>query len=224
MPAVLALAGWLAAPGKRLLATVLASGMVGPMAYHLLAQNGVSDYKHVVFGIIFAAPLGGLALRRGFRDLPRRVAMVPALGAIAFLGITQMDRLDQGSPDLRPAVAYLRAHVKPGQELLINNSWPFIPYLYEDGAVSSPWDVYDVYRVRAGQARRDVCDFDWFVDTPGSSAWPDRVQNRAKRCHTFREVFNAREPLVGLSNDRLDFIEYMGYATIWKNVGLRRSG
>ena len=224
VPAVLALAGWLAAPGRRLLATALLSGMVGPVAYHLSSQNGVSDHKHVVFGIIFAAPLGGLALRRAFRDVPRRMAMVPALGALAFLGITQMDRLDQGSPDLRPAVAYLRAHVKPGQELLINNSWPFIPYLYDDGAVSSPWDVYDVYRVHAGQARRSVCDFDWFVEAPGSSTWPERVQRRAKRCHTFREVFDSREPLVGLSNDRLDFIKYTGYATIWKNVGRRRSG
>jgi hypothetical protein len=152
------------------------------------------------------------------------MAMVPALAALAFLGVTQMDRLDQGSPDLRPAVAYLRAHVKPGQELLINNSWPFIPYLYDDGAVSSPWDVYDVYRVQAGQARRSVCDFDWYVEAPGSSTWPKRVQRRAKRCHTFREVFDSREALVGLSDDRLDFIRYTGYAKIWKNVGRRRSG
>lgn len=224
VPLVLALAGWLAVPSRRLLATVLASGVAGPVAYHLLSQNGVSDHKHAVYGLVFAAPLGGLALAGAARDWPRRVAMVPALAALAFLGVAQMQRLDDGSPDLRASVGYLRAHVKPGQELLINNSWPFIPYLYERGALASPWDVYDVYRVRAGQARGSVCRYDWFVDAPGGSSWSSRIRRQAKRCGTFHEVFSRPEPLVGLTNDRLDFIQYTGYARIWKNVRRERSG
>ena len=224
VPLVLALAGWLAVPSRRLLATVLASGVAGPVAYHLLSQNGVSDHKHAVYGLVFAAPLGGLALAGAARDWPRRVAMVPALAALAFLGVAQMQRLDDGSPDLRASVGYLRAHVKPGQELLINNSWPFIPYLYERGALASPWDVYDVYRVRAGQARGSVCRYDWFVDAPGGSSWSSGIRRQAKRCGTFHEVFSRPEPLVGLTNDRLDFIQYTGYARIWKNVRRERSG
>jgi hypothetical protein len=224
VPAVLALAGWLALPGRRLLATALASGAAGPVAYHLLSQSGVSDHKHAVYGLVFAAPLGGVALAGAFRDWRRRVAMVPALIALAFLGVAQMQRLDEGSPDLRPSVQYLSAHMKPGQELLINNSWPFIPYLYERGVLASPWDVYDVYRVRSGQAHGGVCRFDWFVDAPGGSSWSARIRRQAKRCGTFREVFIQPEPLVGLSTDRLDFIQYTGYARIWKNVHRRRSG
>jgi hypothetical protein len=114
--------------------------------------------------------------------------------------------------------------VKPGQELLINNSWPFIPYLYERGALASPWDVYDVYRVRAGQARGSVCRYDWFVDAPGGSSWSRRILRKAKRCGTFREVFSQPDSLLGLSNDRLDFIQYTGHARIWKNVRRERSG
>ena len=224
VPAVLALAGWLVLPGRRLLASVLASGAAGPVAYHLLSQNGVSDHKHAVYGLVFAAPLGGVALAGAFRDWRRRVAMVPALAALAFLGVAQMQRLDEGSPDLRPSVEYLSANMKPGEELLINNSWPFVPYLYEQGVLDSPWDVYDVYRVRSGQARGGVCRFDWFVDAPGGSSWSARIRRQARRCGTFREVFIQPEPLVGLSSDRLDFIHYTGYARIWKNVHPRRSG
>ncbi|HEU0024559.1 MAG TPA: glycosyltransferase family 39 protein [Thermoleophilaceae bacterium] len=223
VPALLALAGWLALPRRRLLASVLASGVLGPVAYHLMSQNGVSDHKHVVYGLVFAAPLGGVGLAGASRDWLRRVAMVPALAAVALLGVAQMQRLDQGSPDLRPSVDYLRAHIKPGQELLINNSWPFIPYLYEGDLLASPWEVYDVYRVRSGQAR-GVCDFDWFVDAPGGSSWPARIRRQARRCGTFREVFVQPESMVGLTNDRLDFIEYTGYARIWRNVDRKRSG
>ena len=42
VPAVLGLAGWFALARRRLLATVLLSGLVAPVAYHLLSQNGVS--------------------------------------------------------------------------------------------------------------------------------------------------------------------------------------
>jgi Dolichyl-phosphate-mannose-protein mannosyltransferase len=224
VPALLALAGWVAARGRRLVATALAIGLVPPVAYHLAVQNGVSDHKHAVFGIVFAAPLAGLALAAAGRDWPRRVAMAPALAALVVLGVVQMDRLDRGSPDLRLPVAYLRSHMHPGQQLLINNAWPFIAGLYGDGPLDSPWDVYDVYRLKAGQARGDVCDYDWLVDVPGGSSWPNRVLDRVRRCGRFREVFIRPEQMVGLTNDRLDFIDYTGYARIWKNVARRRSG
>ena len=89
--------------------------------------------------------------------------------------------------------------------------------------MNSPWDVFDVYRVHVGQGTVQLCDYDWFVEAPGGSIWPDKLRARAKRCRTFREVYTKSHSMVGLSNDRLDFIEYSGYARIWRNVGARAS-
>jgi hypothetical protein len=119
---------------------------------------------------------------------------------------------------VRPAAAYLVTHVKPGDELLINESWPYTMYLYTQGLIGSPWDVYDGYRLSHGELGHDLCDVAWFVDSQGSFEWPDGVAESVQTCGTFEPVFSTTSPVTGLSND-LGFVSYPVEVTVWRNRG-----
>ncbi|MFP4343083.1 MAG: ArnT family glycosyltransferase [Anaerolineales bacterium] len=221
VPFLLALVGWYHTRERRLLATVLLASLAIWPAYHLLSGNPVGPNKHVVFGFLFAYPLGGRALQalgdwKGQRPWLSRALLGGVVVGLALWGGSQVLRLEQAWPDLREESAFLLAEVQPGEKLLINESWPYIMYLYGEERITSPWDVTDAYQVT--QAEVDLCEYDWFINTQGSYAWPAGVVAEIEACGSFEEVFSSQSPMVGLGRD-LNFVYYLVETEISRNIG-----
>jgi len=221
-PFLLALSGWFVAKDKRGLASVLLLSLMVWPAYHLISGNPVSLSKHLVLGHLFAYPLVGLALSTLWGDgrhshAVRRSAAILIVLALAAIGLVQLDQFDRAWPDAREAADYLIRHVQPGQKLLINESWPYTMYLYGEGRIDSPWDVFDVYRIVQGQSEMDLCEYDWFVNSEGSYEWPESVLQTIQRCDEFQPVFSTTSTVVGLGSD-LNYISYPVEIAVWQNT------
>jgi len=219
----LAVVGWIVSHKQRFLATGLLLSLAIWPAYHVLLADPVSSNKHLVFGFLFAHPLVGLGLDKLWQHrprftVPRRLAVTGAVFALAAVGYLHLEQSNRAWPDVRPAAAYLVTRVEPGEELLINESWPYTMYLYTQGRIQSPWDVYDGYRLTNGELEGDVCDVAWFVESGGSFEWPDGITETVEACGTFEPVFSHTSTVTGLGND-LKFVTYPVEVVIWRNSG-----
>lgn len=220
VPFVLAVAGWFIARERRWMASVMLLSLAIWPAYHLLTGDPTSTNKHLVFGYLFAYPLVGLTVSTIWGDartnLARKGLAVLVILVLAGLGLLQVNQSDHSWPDVRPTAGYLMNQVEPGEELLINESWPFTMYLYTAGRIDSPWDVYDNYRITHEESP-PVCEFDWFVDARGSFAWPQDVIDRVEQCGTFEEVFSNTSQVINLGAD-LRYVSYPVKVVVWKNT------
>jgi hypothetical protein len=143
------------------------------------------------------------------------------VAVIAGFGAVQVIRLDRAWLDVRPSVAFLKSRVAPGERLLIDNSWPYVHELYRSGHIRSPFDVYDVYRVQHLQARGGLCDFDWYVESPGGASWPQDIRRRVHACGTYRPAFRQtgfRREALGRD---LRYFSFDANVVVYRNVGRR---
>ena len=221
MPFLLAAGGWLVARDRRGLASFMLLSLIIWPAYHLISGNPASLYKHLVIGSVLAYPLAGLALSTLWENVKHRVAaksfaVVMVLALVPF-GLVQLYQFNHGWPDARAAANYLVGHVRPGQQLLINESWPYTLYLYTTGRINSPWDVFDAYRITHGESALGLCAYDWFVDSQGSYEWPESILETIKQCGSFQPVFATSSTVIGLGND-LNFVSYPVQVTVWQNT------
>lgn len=219
-PVVVAFAGATIAPRTRVAVPLLAGALLFP-AYHVLRANSVGATKHVVFGVLLITPLIGLALSRTARRPVGAVLTGLALTAWAVTGGIHLDLLDRGWADVRPVRAYLEEHMKPGDVLLAPTSWPYAASLYAKGVLTSPWDVYDVYRVDNGELRRPICEVEWFLEEEFGLSWNEDVRSALDECESFRPVFRAASPVTNIGNE-LDFVSYSVTTTVWKNTAIPR--
>ena len=137
---------------------------------------------------MFLLPLAGVLLGRLARwPAGAVVALVLVAGAGAF-GVRQAElhgpRMDR--PRARPRTSSPTT-AKPGQDFLIDNSWPFILRLHEEGKVRLALAVYDTYRVAHHQLPKPICRVDWFVAAQGAGTWSGRVRRRVAACGTLPE-------------------------------------
>lgn len=219
VPLLCALLGALVA--RRQASTVaLLCGLLLVPAYHLLAANAVSANKHVVFATVFAAPLIGLAMSSAARGWVGGSATLALLAVLAALGVQQMHLLDRSWADLRLAADYLQVHVDPQDTLLVSNAWPYMPSLYANGNVTSPWNVYDPYRLAQGE--QNLCDFDWFVEEEYGVAWPPEVHAEIEACNSFVPVHRSSSPVTNWTTE-LALVDYDVSATVWRNTATERS-
>lgn len=220
-PTLLGLIGWSLAVDKRKVATLLLGCAFLWPVYHLVAEDPVGTNKHLVFGFLFVYPLVGLTLSRLW-DLPSRLALgkiatVAVVIALSGIGIVQANQGDHSWPDLRTPAYVLAKYVQPGDELLINEAWPLTMHLYTNGQISSPWDVYDEYRLTHEDTAPDVCDYDWVVDTQGSYSWPSEIAEALDRCPDYQEFMSDSSTVVNLGSD-LSYVSYTVQTIIWKNT------
>ena len=216
-PFLLALIGWFIAKGRRVLASVLLLSLTIWPAYHLLAANPVGPDKHLVFGFLFAYPLIGFALATMWERWQGKAVVFAAIPALIVIGYFQVDHYDHAWPDVRETADYLVGQVQPGQMLMVNESWPYVMYLYINGRINSPWDVFDVFRITHGESKIDLCQYDWFVSSEGSYKWPDAIMEKIQLCGHFQPVFSTVNTVVGLGAD-LDYVAYPVKTTIWRNT------
>ena len=233
IPIALTVIGWLAAwpLRKRRLATILLGALFLWPGYHMLTQNSVGDTKHIVAGFIFAYPLIGLGLAhlwswRGPMQLRLRLGVSPRWGrtaamiifaCVALAGLLQSANLDRSWPDYRPVNAYLAAHVHAGDQLLVSSAWPVTMDLYARGDLTSPWEVYDEYRVQHSTQPLDLCRFDWFVDESPGYGWSDATRAQIEACGTFRQVYQTTTIVTNIGSQS-DFVTYPVQITVWRNV------
>jgi hypothetical protein len=216
-PFLLALVGGHSLKDRRgLMATCILSLAIWP-AYHVWSGNPVSEYKHLVFSLLFVYPLAGVALSTLWQRAGGKALVAAIVVGLAALGFTQLEQDRRAWPDAREAAAYLVRQVQPGEKLLINESWPYIMYLYAAGRIQSPWDVFDVYRITHGESTLDLCEYDWFVDVEGSYTWPEAIAAAVKRCDRFEPVYTDTSMVANLGPD-LRYGTYPVRVTIWRNV------
>jgi hypothetical protein len=236
IPSLLALAGWFVARQKRGVASVLVLSLAIWPAYHLLTGHSVSRNKHLVMGYMFAYALVGLALsalwgavkpasseriRGTWRSIAglriaRRGLVVITILTLGVIGRAQLNQSDQAWADTRQTADYLVDQVQPGEQLLINVSWPHIMYLYTAGRIDSPWAVYDVYRITHGESEIDLCEYDWFVDSDVLSEWPEWIIAAIQQCGHFEQAFVSTSTFTGLSPS-LRFERYLVRTVVWRN-------
>ncbi len=215
-PALLAIAGWVAAKGQRKLAWVLLIALFIWPVYRLIFNNPLSHTKQLIFGYLFCYPLIGLVFARLWRAWVGRIIVSLSVVALAGLGYVQMSQLDQGWADVRPAAYYLAENVQPKDQLLINSSWSFLPYLYGENHLDSPWNVFDTYRIQNGENSTKLCDFDWWVEEEGSQSWPAPIQAELKACSGFEKAFTSTAQTVYMKAD-LTFATQYTQVTVWHN-------
>jgi 4-amino-4-deoxy-L-arabinose transferase-like glycosyltransferase len=216
-PFILALIGWLVVKDKHVLATILLLSLAIWPAYHMATGNPASLDKHLVFGFLFAYPLIGLGLATIWERWQGKFIALAGVSALAVLGYFQMGNYDRAWPDVRQTANYLVGQVQPGQMLLINESWPYTMYLYIDGRINSPWDVFDAFRITHGESKISLCQYDWFVNSEGSYKWPDSILKEIQQCGNFKPVFSRVTMVVGLGSD-LDYVTYPVTITVWRNT------
>jgi 4-amino-4-deoxy-L-arabinose transferase-like glycosyltransferase len=225
-PTLLAAAGWFVAKGKRLLTSIFLACLTIWPAYHLLRADPTSTNKHLVFGFLFAYPLVGVALSALWGEAKNRYRFLRwgAVGvivlALAGIGIVQVNQADQGWPNARNAAGYLVNNVQPGDQLLINESWPYTMYLYTSGRIESPWDVYDDYRITHGESKIDLCEYDWFVNSKGSYSWSEDILKTVEECGNFELTYKTVDTAVNLAPD-LRYVSYQVYIEVWHNTSER---
>jgi hypothetical protein len=217
--------GWIVAKSRRTLATVLIAALAIWPLYHLLTQDPVGTNKHLVFGFIFGIPLVGLALARiwdvGSQTdagrISRRVATVAIVSVLAGLGALQVYQANHAWPNLAFAADFLTERVTPGDQLLINESWPITMALYTAGRINSPWDVYDTYRVATEPTAPAPCDFEWMVDVRGSYTWTPEVAAALEACPDYRRVY-AHTSLVINPGADFRYVSYPVETIIWQRL------
>jgi len=218
LPGILGALGVIVARGRRRVAAILWAALLIWPLYHVITNNPVGFSKHVTFGYLFCYPLVGLLLATLWRRVVSRVAVLVAIAVLGLVGMSQMASLDSGWPDVRQEAHLLQAQVRPGDRLLINDSWPYIQYLYGARRIRSPWDVYDAYRLAHHQNPVGLCRFDWFIDEEGSYSWPTSVRSRVLACGTFKEVSSLVSRVTNLGRT-LAFVTYPVQTTIWHRIG-----
>ncbi|MBN1247763.1 MAG: hypothetical protein JXC32_08900, partial [Anaerolineae bacterium] len=219
--ATLAIAGWALAKGRRPVSTVLVAALAIWPLYHLGTQDPVGTNKHLVFGFLFAYPLVGLTLARLWgerrKNLLRRAAASAIAIGLAGLGVLQVYQANLGWPNLSFPARFLAERVEPGDQLLINESWPFTVELYAQGRISSPWDVYDSYRVMTEDTAPAPCDFQWVVDVKGSYTWTDEVAAALAACPDYQRVYAHTSLVINPGSD-FRYVSYPVETVIWQRA------
>lgn len=219
LPVTLALLGWLQARGRRMVATIFIACLGIWPVYHILARDPVGTNKHLVLGFLFAYPLVGVALSSFWSATRNRLAgkavALATMAGLTALGLLQVTQADRAFPNLTWPAEFLAERVSPGETLLINESWPITLALYARGRITSPWDVYDTYRLTSEPGAPGICDYDWIVDVRGSYSWPAEIQEALDQCTVYTRVYSHVSTVVNPGAD-LAYVSYPVETVIWQ--------
>ncbi len=221
--AVVAFAGALQhGPGRRIRLVMSLTLLVFP-TYHILIGNSVGAPKHVVYGMLLAAPVAGSFVGRVAQS--RRAVAAIAVVAIAGLGIggwAQMRQLDRTWVDTSAAGRYLQENVVAGDVLYLGNKWPLLPALYNDGPLDDLEGVWDPYRVSHEPDPPDLCSVDWFVDEENSTGWDEATRSALAACGTFERVYEGEGVLTNLAPS-LEYVSWSAGVVVWHNTAREAS-
>jgi 4-amino-4-deoxy-L-arabinose transferase-like glycosyltransferase len=135
-----------------LLNCALAGTALLPVAYQAHLHTDVSLQKHVGFGLVFAAPVAGVALaalvKAGARD-PRRLGLAVALSlGLTAAAIEQSSKLYASWPNANAMVQALQTQVRPVTGRILAEEVEVPRYYLDDITVPNQWfGTYSFYYV-----------------------------------------------------------------------------
>lgn len=182
--------------------------------YHLVSGNPVSMAKHFVLGFVFATPLLGDLFAKLWTT--SKLKTIFLLTLITTIGIYQIYILDQSWPDTSKSSAYILENTWVGKTYLIDNSWPYIFDLLVSRNISTPWSVFDPYRIAHGEYQGNICNFSWFVKTDPLTSWSKPTLDQISDCENFKKVYTETQTLVGMGKE-WRFLNYPVTVEVWKN-------
>jgi 4-amino-4-deoxy-L-arabinose transferase-like glycosyltransferase len=127
-----------------LVIVLLGTALLAPVD-QLHLHTDVSLYKHVGFGLLFAAPLAGYGMQRLIGAHYQRIQLGIAVWVIALaLSVTQTTNLFQAWPSSTKLVATIRHYSQPRGEYLVENSAPVI-YSLRDDVNAEPYQIISTF-------------------------------------------------------------------------------
>lgn len=174
----LGIAGALLVPkGQRLLAWLfVASSLLAP-AYHVAHAEPVSLTKHLAYGMIFVAPLAGLAIQRLAEWLSSRAAqpsqgaaqwmtVLPVFLIIFTLGLRQAQTLFDQWPNSAQMVTVMRSVVRPNSGMYLAEDMEVNRFYLQD--ISSDWQwtgpFWFQYKTKQGQTLYGTAAYKQAID------------------------------------------------------------
>ena len=145
-----------------LLSSALAFTALLAPAYQVHLHTATSLQKHVGFGLLFAAPVAGVALagllRIGARDPRRLLAGLMVCLALTWAAIVQSTQLYDGWPNSSQMVADLRTQVRPVTDRILAEEDEVPRYYLSD--LTEPYQWYSTfsftYTTKKGQVLSGV--------------------------------------------------------------------
>ena len=147
----------IAPSGSRLRRAVLGAVLTGTAllapAYQAHLHTDTSFWKHVGFGLFFAAPMAGFGFARLVGDFVRRPYAGVAVWSVALvLGIMQSGNLYHAWPDSKPFVTAFSAYLEPNARYLVEI--PEVPTYYLMGNPDArPEQFYSTFSMTFDNAK-----------------------------------------------------------------------
>ena len=147
----------IAPAGSRLRRAVLGAVLTGTVllapAYQAHLHTDTSFWKHVGFGLFFAAPMAGFGFARLVGDLVRRPYFGVAVWSLALmLGMMQSANLYHAWPDSKPFVTAFSAYLEPNARYLVE--LPEVPTYYLMGNPDAqPEQFYSTFAMTFDDAK-----------------------------------------------------------------------
>jgi hypothetical protein len=139
--------------GRLLLGALLSATALLAPAYQMHLHTGTSLHKHVGFGLLFAAPMAGVAMSRLVGAHFRRPELaIVAWVAVLVLGLAQSDDRYHVWPDTTALIATLRPQLAPNHHYLVGANWVPQYYLRVDSRPDQWTSTYSIsYTDRRGR-------------------------------------------------------------------------
>jgi hypothetical protein len=185
--------------------------------------NKLLVFPDLAIGLLPAYPVIGLALASMSLELAERVALGLVFVLIAMVSWVHVSAFDSSWTDYRPLTAQLESTMQPGQDLLVNDSWPFALVLYDRGLIDDPAELFDEESILTNATLLDLCSFEWFVRGDGALAWPTFVESAISSCGGFEQRYATTLPVTGIS-DRLRETNGKTMGEVWVNSTPFESG
>lgn len=206
LPLLAGFAAWYRNQGLR---PVIAAFLMGPAlwlgTWLLSARDGATlVHLDLALGTVLLYPAVGLALAEVSWDRARLIVLGVAVLGLGLLAAQQTRAFDRGWPDSSEPVAALVSAMKPGDQVLANERWPYALALYEADRIEAPNDVLDESLLFERDVVFDFCSFSWFVDSQAIDPWSTLVMTGIGSCGTFEPVVTASSSVSSVSDGLRD--------------------
>jgi hypothetical protein len=173
-------------------------------------------FPDLAIGLLPAYPVIGLAIASMSLELAERVALGLVFVLIAMVSWVHVSAFDTSWANYRPLTSQLESSMQPGQDLLVNDRWPFALPLYDQGLIEEPTEIFDEESILTNATLLDLCSFEWFVRGDGALGWPAFVETAITSCGSFEQQSTATMPVTGIS-DRLRETNAKVMGEVWVN-------
>ncbi|WP_432021424.1 glycosyltransferase family 39 protein [Streptomyces sp. 1222.5] len=136
--------------------TLTSAAILAPL-YQMYLHTETSLHKHIGYGLLFAAPVAGVAVSRLTGARFRYPFFgISVLVCLLVMGVSQAQARFDSWPDSSGLVKFLKPSIKKNGHYLLENRWP-ITYYFRKDAEPQQWisTNYFIYADHGGVSHRD---------------------------------------------------------------------